>query len=64
MELSHFGHVLSKGRTRSVEALYCPDEAVVYSSKEWSNLRQLLKSEVITGNRALATYMSSMSGAA
>ncbi|PVD36348.1 hypothetical protein C0Q70_03327 [Pomacea canaliculata] len=33
MELSHFGHVLAKGRTRSVEALYCPDEAVVYRTR-------------------------------
>ncbi|KAL3876421.1 hypothetical protein ACJMK2_034270 [Sinanodonta woodiana] len=38
-ELYHFCHYLCKGKTRNVEALYCPVQAVLYEDPQWNSLR-------------------------
>ncbi|WAQ96464.1 hypothetical protein MAR_029154 [Mya arenaria] len=41
-ELFHFVQFVSRGRTRNVEALYCPEGAIIYQSENWKQLRQTL----------------------
>ncbi|XP_033726016.1 uncharacterized protein LOC117315768 [Pecten maximus] len=49
VELYHFLHFLSRGRTRCIEVLYAPKSAVLYESEAWANLRSLLDYKDLMG---------------
>ncbi|KAK7467842.1 hypothetical protein BaRGS_00036913 [Batillaria attramentaria] len=51
VELYHFGRFLVKGRTRYVEALFCPEAALVYASDEWRQLQSQIDASQVTGLR-------------
>ncbi|OWF41713.1 uncharacterized protein LOC110462037 [Mizuhopecten yessoensis] len=40
VELYHFLHFLSRGRTRCIEVLFAPKSAVLYEDEAWKDLRQ------------------------
>lgn len=49
VELYHFLHFLSRGRTRCLEVLYAPTSAVLYEDKVWQNLRKILDYKDLMG---------------
>ncbi|KAH3864135.1 hypothetical protein DPMN_027148 [Dreissena polymorpha] len=50
-ELFHFVQSLCKGRTRNVEALHCPEPAVIYQTEAWKQLGKSLHYKYVTGLR-------------
>lgn len=51
-ELYHFVQFISKARTRNVEALFCPNSAIVYQTEEWKKLREQLHHSKVMGLRS------------
>ncbi|XP_045212796.2 uncharacterized protein LOC123563823 [Mercenaria mercenaria] len=50
-ELYHFVQFIAKGRTRNVEALYCPQSAILFETEQWKQLRSRLHHSKVTGLR-------------
>lgn len=48
-ELYHFVQFLSKARTRNVEALYCPESAILYQTEDWRKLKGQLHHSKVMG---------------
>ena len=48
-ELYHFVQFISKAKTRNVEALYCPESAVLYQTENWEKLRKQLHHSKVMG---------------
>ena len=48
-ELYHFVRFIAKGKTKNVEALYCPQEAILFETDLWKQLRQQLPHSSVTG---------------
>ncbi|XP_060083755.1 uncharacterized protein LOC132563009 [Ylistrum balloti] len=49
VELYHFLHFLSRGRTRCIEVLFAPRSAVVYEDEVWQNLHHLMNYRDLMG---------------
>lgn len=63
-ELYHFVHFLSKGKTKCLEVLYCPQTAILYEDESWSKLRNNLHHSVIMGVRGFIEACKGQSVAA
>ena len=48
-ELNHFVQFIVKGKTRIVEAFYCPQSAVLFETELWKQLRSRLHYSKVTG---------------
>lgn len=48
-ELFHFVQFIAKGKTRNVEALYCPESAVVCQTEMWKQLHSQLDHSLVMG---------------
>ncbi len=56
----HFAHYVVKGKARFLELLHLPEEAVLYQTQEWTNIKTTVDTQLLLGNNLFMHLMISV----